>query len=415
MPPRANGWGVTPILDEPDRRRATPVSNAGLTLRNWIDGSLATQEVVEGRSHGPGEAKSPSTAARPKTDGRPWATPCRSRPPVGESEVTVVGISALTDADSLDPERHGERVVVVDSRGRRRGTPNGRTCWCDFDEPVVTPTAARIVVRDATPDTFTVSSGDDFQRRGHRIRRRVRRHLRPILQGFAFLALFVCSIVIYNTYAVVVAQRRRELALIRAVAATPRQVWLSLCVEGLIVGIARQRPGRARRRRSDLGDAGAARSIRRSVSAESSPSVTPGTVMLGNDRRHDRVARRRSAAGTPRCPHRTGRGHARGHGGGRGALPSSVDVRRDSRRPRRGRAGGNLPTGWIVGALGCHFVIGLFVAGPALAVSCPRIARPILRPMGMAGRCRPRTSNGTPDEQRRPPMPWSSACCWSRW
>ena len=61
--------------------------------------------------------------------------------------------------------------------------------------------------------------------------------LRPVLQGFAYLSMFVCAFVIFNTFSVVVTQRFRELALIRAVGGTPAQVRRSLMVEGLAIGV----------------------------------------------------------------------------------------------------------------------------------------------------------------------------------
>ena len=61
--------------------------------------------------------------------------------------------------------------------------------------------------------------------------------LRPVLQGFAYLSMFVCAFVIFNTFSVVVTQRFRELALIRAVGGTPAQVRRSLMVEGLVIGL----------------------------------------------------------------------------------------------------------------------------------------------------------------------------------
>src|SRR5690606_29725335 len=60
--------------------------------------------------------------------------------------------------------------------------------------------------------------------------------LRPVLQGFAYLSLFVCAFVIFNTFSVVASQRTRELALIRAVGGTPAQVRRSLLAEGLGIG-----------------------------------------------------------------------------------------------------------------------------------------------------------------------------------
>ncbi|MEZ5239041.1 MAG: FtsX-like permease family protein [Microthrixaceae bacterium] len=61
--------------------------------------------------------------------------------------------------------------------------------------------------------------------------------LRPVLLGFAFLALFVAGFVIYNTFTVVVTQRSRELALVRSIGGTPAQVRRSLQLEGLLLGL----------------------------------------------------------------------------------------------------------------------------------------------------------------------------------
>ena len=56
------------------------------------------------------------------------------------------------------------------------------------------------------------------------------------LQGFALLALFVGGFVIYNTFSVIVAQRLRELAVLAAIGATPKQIKRSLRFEGLVIG-----------------------------------------------------------------------------------------------------------------------------------------------------------------------------------
>ncbi len=65
--------------------------------------------------------------------------------------------------------------------------------------------------------------------------------LQPVLVGFSLLALFICGFVIANTFGVVVAQRTRELALLRAIGATPKQVRRSVRIEALLVGLPRQR------------------------------------------------------------------------------------------------------------------------------------------------------------------------------
>ncbi|MEU0491630.1 FtsX-like permease family protein [Nocardiopsis sp. NPDC006139] len=61
--------------------------------------------------------------------------------------------------------------------------------------------------------------------------------LRVVLLLFSFIAMFVAGIVIYNTFAILIAQRQRELALLRCVGAKRSQVFRSMLAESLIVGL----------------------------------------------------------------------------------------------------------------------------------------------------------------------------------
>lgn len=355
---------------------------SGQTLRNWIDGPLATLEMVDGRApEAQGEIAIDRRTAEDESVGVGDTISISTT--VGATEVTVVGISALSDADSLDPTG----TVSVASSWVHDIAGTGDVEWTDllidFDDSVA-PAEGIQSVRDATPDTFTVSSGDDFREQATGTAGEFGDILRPILQGFAFLALFVCSIVIYNTYAVVVAQRSRELALMRAVAATPRQVWLSLCVEGLVVGILGSALGVLGGAALTSGLLALLDRFGRGVSGIS-PSVTPGTVMLG------------MAAGTivsfiaVQIPAL------------RGARTAPVEAMREARLEggalsrRRWISAAILvglgvaglvanPNAWVVGASSISFIIGLFVAGPALAVLASRAATPVLRVTGMSGR-----------------------------
>jgi putative ABC transport system permease protein len=56
------------------------------------------------------------------------------------------------------------------------------------------------------------------------------------LIGFAAVSLFVAAFLIYNTFTMLVAQRSRELALLRAIGATRRQVMIGVIAEAGIVG-----------------------------------------------------------------------------------------------------------------------------------------------------------------------------------
>lgn len=62
--------------------------------------------------------------------------------------------------------------------------------------------------------------------------------LAPVLAAFVAVALFVAGMVISNTFTVLVAQRTRELALLRCVGATRRQVRAGVLLEATALGVA---------------------------------------------------------------------------------------------------------------------------------------------------------------------------------
>ncbi len=60
---------------------------------------------------------------------------------------------------------------------------------------------------------------------------------RTVLLVFAFISLFVGAFIIFNTFSIIVAQRTREMALLRAIGASRRQVMVSVVVEAFITGL----------------------------------------------------------------------------------------------------------------------------------------------------------------------------------
>jgi putative ABC transport system permease protein len=58
-----------------------------------------------------------------------------------------------------------------------------------------------------------------------------------LLLVFAYIALIVGAFIIFNTFSILVAQRSKELALMRAIGASRRQVMTSVLVEAVLVGL----------------------------------------------------------------------------------------------------------------------------------------------------------------------------------
>ena len=157
------------------------------------------------------------------------------RTPVGSREATLVGTSRFGDRAALDPGGtvHFSEAAATEVLGRDEGG------WHDLvvrtDGGATEAVAERL--RAELPGGLEVQSRQQFVDRATGEASAFIDFLRPALQGFAYLALFVASFVIFNTFSVVVTQRFRELALIRAVGGTPAQVRRSVLVEGLGIGV----------------------------------------------------------------------------------------------------------------------------------------------------------------------------------
>jgi putative ABC transport system permease protein len=150
-------------------------------------------------------------------------------------EFTVVGLAGYGDADSLFGAtwalfdlptaqlmlgREGEldSVSVVAEEG-----VSGAALRSDIAQALpegVEAVTAATVTAEAQDQ---VSTGLGF--------------LRTAFLVFAFVSLFVGAFIIFNTFAIIVAQRTRELALLRALGANGRQVMTSVVVEAIVVGV----------------------------------------------------------------------------------------------------------------------------------------------------------------------------------
>ena len=212
----------------------------GPSVRAWIDdGELNPLDLVDGVAPGDGEVTVDQGLAEEHDIGVGDALELATVS--GFEEYTVSGITAFGTSDSPDPG------------GTITSTTPGVFALGGFDGPTYTDVLIRVedgssvstvqgAVRSVLADM--ADSGDLRVVTGATYREDAKGQfatvfdiLRPVLQGFSGLAIFVCAFVIFNTFTVVVSQRIRELALMRAIAATPKQIRKSLYVEGLGIGL----------------------------------------------------------------------------------------------------------------------------------------------------------------------------------
>jgi putative ABC transport system permease protein len=153
----------------------------------------------------------------------------------GSSEFTLVGIAKFGDSDNSlgatsafftteeaqklvgKPGEYNEiGVVAADGVSQQQLADNIRPVLPGGDE-VLTGAAYTKEVQDQ------LAKGLAF--------------FNTFLLIFALISLFVGSFIIYNTFSIIVAQRSKELAMLRAVGAGRRQVVRSVLLEALLVGV----------------------------------------------------------------------------------------------------------------------------------------------------------------------------------
>ena len=152
----------------------------------------------------------------------------------GETPVTVVGVTAFGDSDSID--RSG--TISVAAAAAPSWLAGGNVGYDGlYLRGPGTQEDLFERVQPLVPAGFEAKLGDVFLQERIDELGAVGRLLKRVLQAFSVLAMLVGGFVIYNTFNVLVAQRLQELAVLRAIGATPRQVRRALGFEGLVVGL----------------------------------------------------------------------------------------------------------------------------------------------------------------------------------
>ncbi|QYG95024.1 FtsX-like permease family protein [Iamia sp. SCSIO 61187] len=151
-------------------------------------------------------------------------------------EVTVVGIAKYGTADSPGPLT----TALFDEEGaiaHLGGTPGKVDSFLVAADDGVSQEAVTAAIAEALPDGVEAITGEELTEESQAIGRDFISVMRPALLAFALIALLVGTFSIYNTFAIVVAQRTRDAALMRAIGASRRQIITSTLLEAGIVGL----------------------------------------------------------------------------------------------------------------------------------------------------------------------------------
>lgn len=155
--------------------------------------------------------------------------------PGGRESFTLVGTGTFGESNSLagailtlfSPE---DAQRVFDSEGV-------------FDEiyiglePGADAAEVQAALGEALPDDVEVVTGTQVSEEGADAFGEITDIFGNVLLGFAAVALFVSAFYIYNTFSIILGQRIKELALLRAVGASAAQIRRTVILEALLIGV----------------------------------------------------------------------------------------------------------------------------------------------------------------------------------
>ncbi|WP_020106273.1 ABC transporter permease [Nocardia sp. 348MFTsu5.1] len=148
-------------------------------------------------------------------------------------EVTVVGILDVPGATS-----GFTNVQFLESTAQKLFTDGSHSQSIDLQAvPGVSPEELKSRVAGLIGDDYKLRTGDEVRQDEKDNVNQFLDVFNYILLAFAAIGLIVGTFIIYNTFSMIVAQRVRELALLRAIGASRKQVTRSVLLEAFVVGL----------------------------------------------------------------------------------------------------------------------------------------------------------------------------------
>lgn len=211
-----------------------PTTGAPTIAKNWYATPRSPVRLTSGHApQGPGEALLDADTARHKNVRIGDTLTVLARP--GSFKVQVVGIATFTTTNP------GAALVFLDTptaQTRLLGSPDAATSISVDARRGVTDAVLKQRIA-----TVLHSSAYDLKTAGEQAKSNTDQLgafldvIKYVMLGFAGIAVLVGVFLIVNTFSMLIAQRTRELGLLRALGADRRQVRRSVLTEALLLGL----------------------------------------------------------------------------------------------------------------------------------------------------------------------------------
>lgn len=150
-------------------------------------------------------------------------------------EFTLVGTADFNGGGTA-----GATLVVFDTRVAQQLFLGGRDAFTSVNLEAadgVSQTELVAAARPVLPAGFTAVTGDQVVQESQDAVNRFLNVISTFLLVFALIAVVVGGFIIVNTFSILIAQRTRELALLRALGASRRQVTRSVLLEAVVMAV----------------------------------------------------------------------------------------------------------------------------------------------------------------------------------
>jgi putative ABC transport system permease protein len=154
----------------------------------------------------------------------------------GVVPVTISGIFNYGASSSLG----GATIVVTTFPDAQRwyNRVNLTSVVLVDGQPGISPETLKRRIEAAVPHNVKVQTGSEAAKsQTDAISNAINGFLTPFLLAFSGVAVLVGAFIIFNTFSITVAQRMRELAMLRTIGATRRQVLRTILGEAVVIGV----------------------------------------------------------------------------------------------------------------------------------------------------------------------------------
>ncbi|RMI45669.1 ABC transporter permease [Streptomyces triticirhizae] len=217
-----------------DNESISPTSGAPTIAANWTAIDERSMTITDGAPPEGGEQVMIDADTAENAD-LALGDPLRLLTAFGDYELTVSGIAEF---ETTNP---GAALIYLDTESAREyllgGAAELTNVYVDSDGSVSDAQLKDAIAATVGADTYKLQTADEYIEENSDAVGQALSILEYVLLGFAGIALLVGIFLIVNTFSMLVAQRTREIGLMRAIGSSRRQVNRSVLIEALLLGV----------------------------------------------------------------------------------------------------------------------------------------------------------------------------------